>query len=241
MYTKPFKIERFMCDANETLHLGYVFHYLNDIMALNAESYGASAKYHLDQGLAWVLVDYEVTINRLPKALEVVDIGTLPYSFKRMFGYRIYAFKIQDEILIQAKAKFVLIDIHTKQVTKPSQSMLDLFKDAFKEPKTLDFEKISIDDKTHLKTIAYTVTDYAIDVNGHMNNAYYPYIAFMGLDDDLMKSNDVGKIRVHYKKEALKNDLLHINYHEIDEGLLIEFIKDDDLCNQIVLYKKTPK
>ncbi|MFW5864902.1 MAG: acyl-[acyl-carrier-protein] thioesterase [Candidatus Izemoplasmataceae bacterium] len=240
MYYKKFKTERFMCNKEGLMHLGYIFHYLNDIMALNAESYGASAEYHLNQGLAWVLVDYEVDIIRLPKSEEVLEIGTLPYSFKRMFGYRIYEFKHLGETLIKAKAKFVLIDISTKKVTKPSKAMLDLFKDAFKEPLTLDFTKINPDQPTLLKQMDYTITDYAIDVNDHMNNAYYPFIAFEGLSDTMIEPNQVHKIRVSYKKEGLKNDNLFINYYAINEGIYIEFTKHNECVNQIVLYKKTP-
>lgn len=241
MYIKPFKVERFMCNKEGFMHLGYIFHYLNDIMAMNAESYGASAAYHLNLGLAWVLVDYEIDINRLPKSEEILDIGTLPYSFKRMFGYRIYEFKHQGELLIKAKAKFVLININTKKVTKPSQTMLDLFKDAFKEPITLEFTKIKAEDVMLLKKIDYTVTDYTIDVNGHMNNAYFPFIAFEGLEETMIAIHDIHKIRVSYKKEGLKDETLGIYYYQISEGLLIEYIKDDVTYNQIVCYKKTPK
>ncbi|MFH5881702.1 MAG: acyl-[acyl-carrier-protein] thioesterase [Candidatus Izemoplasmataceae bacterium] len=229
MYEKNYKMERFYTDKHKNLLIGQVFHFLNDIMEYNADSYGAGEDYHIKRDLAWVLVEYDITIHQLPVADQEVIIGTLPYSFKRMFGYRVYHFKdLNGTLLIEGKAKFVLINIKTKELVKPDKALLSLFKDAHQEPVALPFDKVEATKSNLLYQKKTQVLHTHIDVNEHMNNAYYVDLAYNFLDEDTLKSSQIKRIKVAYKKEALINENLFINYYLENNGLLADITNGKD-------------
>ena len=235
MYFKNYQIERFLTNETNYLQVGTLFHLLNDIMERNANSYGAGADYHIKQDLAWVLAQYEIDIKDWPKSDELVKVGTIPYSFKRMMGYRKYAILNQNnEVLMEGKGKFLLINIVTKAMIKPSQALLDKFTDAKKMPEALDFIRLKPEKKGLLKEIERTIAPIHIDVNNHMNNAYFVAIASEYLP---VKTETIKKIIVTYKQEAYLNDQVTIRYFKEDVGIYIELLRDEILLSQIMFYQ----
>jgi len=232
MYTKPYLIERFLTNQHNALQVGTLFHLFNDIMERNANSYGASAEYHLERDLAWVLAQYEVTIYQWPKADTHVTVGTIPYSFKRMMGYRKYEMRNnKGDLLMEGKGKFLLINIKTKAMVKPDASLLDKFTDAKKEPMALDFEKIRPKEQKHMFTLKRLITKKHIDVNAHMNNAYYLEIASEYLT---IETEQIKKINVTYKQEAKEHDQITLNYYSVKDGIYVEMLREDTVLSQIL-------
>ncbi len=240
MYTRNYTIESFMCHQNGILKPSYLFHMLSDIMGRNAASYGASFEYHLERNLVWVLVNYEVSVNRLPKVDETVSVGTLPYSFKKMYGYRIYEIKdAQGNTLVEGKGKFVLLDYQAKRLILPDQSLLDLFVDAHKTPMALPFKKQrSLQGAEHVGTKKTIVNPSYIDVNGHMNNAVYVALAYDFSPKDFFELTALKEIFVSYKKEAFVNDDLTLHYYDKGDVKQVQIVSNDVLLSEITLQFK---
>jgi medium-chain acyl-[acyl-carrier-protein] hydrolase len=240
MFEHKIRVDPFMTNRNKTLSPVYLFHFINDIMEKNASSYGAGAAFHLKQNLAWVLIEYEITIHRMPLEDEDIYVGTLPYSFKKMIGYRVYQIRtMSNEVLVEGKGKFMLIDIVSKALKRPSQEMLDKFTDALKEPATLDFKKVHFS-KTHpiLKSNRQVNHTY-IDINNHMNNAYYPALAYESLGEDIANNTTFKMIKVYYKKEAFVLDELVLTTYQEDQGYLVTINHQEDLCAEIFFQVET--
>jgi len=232
MYYKNYQIERFLATPSGVLEVGTLFHFLNDIMERNATSYGAGADYHIKQDLAWVLTQYELTIHHWPKADQTIKVGTIPYSFKRMMGYRKYELLSENDTpLIEGKGKFLLINIKTKAMVKPSQALLDKFTDAKKEPIALDFERVNLDKKGLIKEISRLIAPKFIDVNNHMNNAYFVALAAEYLPIPI---ESIKKIIATYKKEAYLDDLIMLRYFKEENGIYVELLRNETLLSQIV-------
>ncbi len=240
MYEKKYHIERFNGDQQGRLSVSVLMQYLNDIMERNANSYGASADYHLKQNLAWVLTEYQLNIHQMPKVSNDVMVGTLPYSFKRMMGYRIYTVKdMAGEVLIEGRGKFMLIDMKSKQFVRPTPELLNLFTDAKQEPEALKFDKWPHDDKQERARMQIVVSHEDIDVNGHVNNACYGMYAYRGLPEDIGKDLVLDELLLKYKKETFVHDELSVVVYETAGGdYWVDMLKDEQVHAQVLFKTK---
>jgi len=241
MFERNYYIERFNADRGGRLAVPTLFLYLNDIMERNAESYGMGAAYHLEHRLAWVLVEYQININRWPSSGEYFRVGTLPYSFKRMYGYRIYSGKdAAHNTIMQGKGKFALINIDTKAFVRPTQDMLERFTDALREPTMLAFDKWDNKGGEPLYQVDTRVSHQGIDVNNHLNNAYYPYYAYQALKRDWVDNVTIYNIHVKFRQEAFEGDHLTLHVMQTMTGKRVDIYKADTLTAQ-VLFEATQK
>ncbi len=235
MFEREYLVRSEHSDANGVLQVATLMKWLNDIMEENANSYGAGAEYHLRQNLAWVLAEYQIDVERLPKTGESVKVGTLPYSFKRMFGFRLY--RLTDKAgnpIVKGKGKFLLINIKTKEMVRPSKELLDKFTDAKKEPESLPFPKWKTVRNKRLFAKTLILTEDMADANGHLNNAQYVRIA-----QDLLQNyrfSETKSIRVRYKQELFPGDEAVVAAYEEHKGVSIAFYKDDALANEIWIH-----
>ena len=242
MFYKTYTVERFNTDTKDELTPSSLFHLLNDIMERNAESYGMGADYHIQRDLAWVLIEYQVNITRLPKSDEVIKVGTIPYSFKRFYGFRKY--EIIDEkgnTIVTGKGKFTLINLKTKKFVKPSEAMLKKFSDALAYPETLPFDKWSVDTKQLLVEKKRIVSSAHIDVNNHLNNAFYPLYAYEALDKTMINTLDPEKIYVKFKKEVFASDVLNIQVFQGDSGIFVQLKKEEEIMSEVYIQQKNSK
>ena len=142
MYKRDYYIHTYEVDATKHLQAPVVLRYFQDVMVHNVDSLGVSADFHKNQNLYWVLIDYEIDILDLPLGKQYVSCGTLPYSFKRVYGYRIWEMHDKDNnLLATGKGKFVLINIDTKEMVSLDQETISLYKGSKKEPIVIPFSK----------------------------------------------------------------------------------------------------
>ncbi len=236
MFERMYTVSDEHADKNGVLKVATLMKWLNDIMEENANSYGAGADYHLRRNLAWVLAEYQIDIDCLPKVGEKVKVGTLPYSFKRMFGYRLY--RVCDEVenpIVKGKGKFLLIDIKTKQMVRPAPELLAKFTDAKKEPESLAFPKWNADKEKQVTRETMEISEDMADANAHVNNAEYVRIAETVLQGyDL---SNIEGIRVRYKKEVFPGDTVSVAAYTGESGLVVTFEKDGELVNEILFQR----
>ncbi len=240
MYERKYYIENFYCDQAGKLKVPYMMHFFNDIMERNANSYNAGATYHLAKNLAWVLVEYQLDIYEWPKQEGFAIVGTIPYSFKRMFGYRKYRIKDQnDHILVAGQGKFALINIETKTFVRPDKEMLKRFTDAKEDQVALKFQAWEVGEKTFIDSKKTFVSHDHIDINGHVNNAFFPAFAYQALPSQILKNQTITQVNVKYKKEAFLNEVLALNIFEVNQGYQIDIVRNDEILGNVLFKTKT--
>ncbi len=211
--------------------------HLNDIMEANAESLGAGTDYHLSRRLAWVLTEYQLLIDRLPRVDEEVQFGTEPYAFKRMFGYRRYRIETLDgSVLLEGKGKFVLMDIDRKRPVRPSEELLAKFEGA-RIGETLDFPKWESPQSAEPLRSQLTITREDIDVNGHVNNARYIHHASELLERTAGDSREgLRQLNVRYRKELLEGDQVELQLHRGNDSCSVLFFREQEKVADIVFF-----
>jgi len=229
VYSKKYEISEKDCNENSILLVSSLFNYLQMIMSSNVNYLGAGSDYHHKRNLAWVFVDYEVNITKLPRKGDIVNVGTIPYSFKRFYAFRKY--EIKDNfvnILVIATGKFVLINFLTKEIVSPSNEVIEQFKMQEKEPVALKMTKQhKVDELRLVKELIVSEKD--IDENNHVNNAVY----LQYVEEDLQDIEQIKDIRVTYKKEAVQGDILQVYKSVVPDSNIYIIKRKEEVLTQI--------
>ena len=200
-YQMKMKIPFDMADMNGHIKLPDVILLSLQVSGMQSIELGVSDKAILENyNLVWIITDYDIEVDRLPRFAEEITIETEALSYNRLFCYR--RFTIYDKTgqeLIHMMATFVLMDRDSRKVhavepeiVAPYQSDFD--KKLIRGPKYANLEEpISKD---------YHVRFYDLDMNGHVNNSKYLDWIFEVMGADFLTQYIPKKINLKYVKEV---------------------------------------
>lgn len=229
---------RFRNKHAEALHPGDLFHILNDVMAFHTASVGLDHHFHAARQQMWVLTAYDLELNQPFDFTQPVIAKTAPYSFKRMYGYRQYTLNSRDgQTIGEAKGRFVLINTATEQLMVPDAELLKHFEATRSESVALPMfkpGKIPKQRPSFKQTVL--VTPKHIDVNGHVNNAFYPDWAFSYLPDSHEWLKKKLFIHVQFKREVFEKETVELDYYTLKEGFDVVMRKGDTMVARVIMF-----
>ena len=204
------------CDTSRRLSVGSLVDYLQDCATFHSEDSGLGSRAMKEQGMAWVLISWNIETQRMPLLGENIEVSTWAYCFKGFFGYRNFLVcSDKGEILSKGDSLWLLYDLeHGKPVRVPKE-----FDNAYGVEDKLEMgyedRKIPLPegfDERSEPTGRVTVSRYHLDSNGHVNNGQYVKMMEQFLPDE----KDISRIRVEYRKQAHLGDELEIRVADTD-------------------------
>ncbi|MFH5811770.1 acyl-[acyl-carrier-protein] thioesterase [Companilactobacillus sp. FL22-1] len=211
---------------------------LIDIMLLTSEkqlhqSDVDSTEMVQNEGLGWVVVQYHMDIEQMPKLGQKLKITTQATSYNKYFFYR--NFWIEDETgatIVKAESAFVLIDIKERKIVSAADRLADKF-GAEETSKLKRFNRLKVPDSYDFEQPQH-IGYYNIDVNKHVNNSYYFDWMVDTLDFDFIGSHSLKSMDIKYDKE-LNMESEPVAYAKIDNtnNKSIHWIKDGDVLNVV--------
>ena len=150
---------------------------LLDVIILASEDHsdelGVGAEFVRQFGVTWVVIQYDVHINRMPTVDEVITINTKSKSYNKYFAYR--EFTITDEKgneLMNMTGLWAAMNYKERKIASIPKETVEPFGaekvnqvPKMPKPKKIDF------DEADKQTFTVRYTD--IDSNQHVNNAHY--------------------------------------------------------------------
>lgn len=215
MYQFDSRVRYSETDEKGRLSVTGIMNYLQDCSTFQSEDIGMGVSYLKEHHQAWWLSSWQIIIDRYPVLGERITIGTWPYDFKGIFGYR--NFTIQDSkggYLVRANSIWFLFD--TKAGKPARVTNIDI--EGYGKPE----EKLAMEDAPRRIALPedYVLKDpvlvmkHHIDTNHHVNNAQYVEIAREFLPDDF----DMKELRAEYRKAAIMGDYLTPRISKTEEG-----------------------
>jgi acyl-ACP thioesterase len=165
----------------------------------------------LETQQVWLLSSWQIVIGRYPKLYEAISIGTAPYDFRSVTGYRnFWIADEQGEKLAWANSVWTLFDLAKGHPTKPSLEMKAAF--VLSEKLAMDYaeRKIALPADGGQPLPPFEIKARYLDSNDHVNNAQYVGIAL-----DLITAAQgeqrppTRQLRAEYRKPALLGDTLY--------------------------------
>ena len=142
----------------------------------------------------WIAYSWEIDIKEQVKLGDEIEITTIPTHMNRSYAYRDFVVEENGEILVVAKAVFLLMDIER---LRPVKILDDLVKAYGREEEVFAAKDVKLEKDLDFVGDIY-IRKADIDTNFHVNNAvYFDYIN--ELSDIFAK--DIGYIKLVYRNE----------------------------------------
>lgn len=219
MYTFDSRVRYSETDERGTLSVTGIINYLQDCSTFQSESIGLGVDYLKQHNRAWWLSSWQIIIDRYPRLGEEIVIGTWPYDFKGMYGYR--NFTIQDmsgNYLVRANSIWFFFDTAAGRPVKVTEEDVRGYGEPHAERLDMEYapRRIEIPD-TFENGEFVQVYKHHIDTNHHVNNAQYVEIAREFLPADFI----IGELRIEYKRAAVLGDVMMPRISKTDEGYVV--------------------
>ncbi len=176
--------------------------YFQDASIFQSEDRGIGLDYMKKNHYVWVLLFWQIDIERRPVLGEHVISRTCPYAFQVFYGMRNFVL-IDDAGLYPVKANSVwaLMDTETGCPVKVPQEQVDAYG---LDPK-LEMEylprKIKVPGCGE-RMQSFVVGEQHLDTNMHVNNGQYIRMA----EEYLPEGFETGRLCVEYRKQAHLHD-----------------------------------
>jgi acyl-ACP thioesterase len=208
--------------------------YFQDCSTFQSEECGNGLAYLRKQGKAWMILSWQIEIERRPMLGERIVTATWPYGFKAFYGYRNFTMHDADgEMLAKANSVWVLMDVETGHPAKVMPDMVSSY--GVLEPQ-LPMEECSRKIKVpegQEKKDALTVCCYHLDTNRHVNNGQYIRMA----EEYLPAGFEPKRLRVEYRRQAKLHDSIVPMVHRDAEHIVVSLCDEQEKPYAIVEYR----
>lgn len=208
--------------------------YFQDCSTFQSEECGNGLAYLREQGLAWMILSWQIEIARRPKLGERITTATWPYGFKAFYGYRNYAmYDAAGRMLAGANSVWVLINIETGHPARVTPEIIEGYEMEERLPMQECSRKIQMPEGQACQD-ALQVCRYHLDVNRHVNNGQYIRMA----EEYLPTGFEPQRLRVEYRKQAKLHDLIIPMVHTEENTVTVSLCDEEAKPYAIVEYSR---
>lgn len=186
-------------------------------------------------GIAWVLTEWRVHIDKLPSDLGELEIktwgrGKAPSSIV----FRGFTISKNGEIVVRADSKFALVDLKSGRLTKITPEALEAYKPETEMPFDCELPRLR-EPKIYESEISLKLRKSDIDFNNHMHNAQYLGLALEAVEDEICQNGIFHDIRIVYRKPLTSECNAIIKCHKEDCKYTVGIYDGENLCSIVEL------
>lgn len=226
MYSFQSRVRYSECDDTGRLSVVAMVNYLQDTSTFQSEELDRGFASLRDRGIAWILANWRIEVDRLPRLGERIEVSTWCYEMTRSHALRRFA--ITDEAgreVVRADSQWFVLDTTTGHVTRvPDDQRAYLATEPRGDMGPLGRRIRPEGPGTPVSPAR--VRAHNLDTNHHMNNAQYVLLAHDAMEE-LGVSGGLGSITVLYRRMALLGDVVTPVVHEGAHGCDVDLTDAD--------------
>lgn len=205
MYSFNSRIRYSEVDSQGKITLNSILDYFQDCSSFHSEDLNRGMEYLNEREIAWVLVSWQVEVQRYSKCGEHVVVGTWPTDFKGIFGKRNFVMNdSQENMLACANTTWTLLDRKTGRPMRIPTEISEAYQLESELPMECESRKIKLPENMTAEQ-PFEVQKFHLDTNQHVNNGKYILMAREYLPQDF----EIGKMRAEYKNSAVYGDTIY--------------------------------
>ncbi len=218
MYEFQSRIRYSELDSEGRLSPAAIINYLQDCSTFQSESVGLGLDYLNERHQAWWLSSWQIVIDRYPKLGDEIRIGTWPYDFRGIYGYRnFYIRDMAGQYMVRANSIWFLFDTAAGRPIRAGEDQIRGY-GGLEERIPMEYAPRHIAlPAEYEEGSPVTVARHHLDTNHHVNNAQYVQIAREYLPEDIR----IAELRVEYKKSAYLGDVMIPRISRVQEGYVV--------------------
>lgn len=215
MYTFGSRVRYSETDENGVLSLTGIMNYFQDCSTFQSEDLGLGITYLDNIHRAWWLASWQIVVHRSPVLGEFIRVGTWPYAFRSIYGYR--NFVLQDEAgqnLVCANSVWLFFDTERQTPVRVKKEDIEGYGTGNESRLAMNYAEKKICLPKDMRSIEpFTVGPHQIDTNHHVNNVQYVEMARALI----VNNSPVRELRVEYKRAAGLGDVVYPYLGEDEE------------------------
>lgn len=224
MYEFQSRVRYSEINEQGNLSLNGIINYFQDVTNFHSEYVGDGLKKAEEKKQFWMLISWQIIIDKYPAHAENIRIGTLPYDFSGNLGLRNFVImNSAGKYMVRANSIWTMVDGNTGRPMRIPKETQKLY--GFDEPIAMDYAPRKIKLLENMEQFeSVKVTRHMIDSNHHVNNGQYVQIAV----DLLPTGVEVRELRVEYKKQAMLGDEIIPYVGQDEERYVISLCGSDN-------------
>lgn len=217
MYRMDARVRYSEVDEKRRIKLISILDYFQDCCTFQSEDVGGGIGFLQEMQRAWLLASWQIVIREYPKLGEKIQVCTMPYDFKGLYGFRNMLLENEaGEVLAYANSNWIFVDTLTGKPARIPKEVAEAYE--LDEPYPMERAPRKIRVPEHLvEKREIPVHRFCIDTNHHVNNGKYVLIAEEFLPADFK----VGELRVEYRKAAMLGDILYPLVEELEDKVTV--------------------
>lgn len=213
------------------LTLEAILNYFQDCTTFHSEEIGCGIEFLAEQKKVWVLLSWQIIVDRYPKFGEKIKIATKAYDFKRSFGYRNFMMYDENNVCIAyANSVWLYMDTEKMIPVRVNQEQAEKYHIEEKLPMEYADMKILIPEVPAVSCPVYHVQNYQIDTNGHVNNGQYLNMAYAAIGEEI----SVKQMRAEYRKSAMAGDLIQPVVYKTQDHYVVTLNNEENKAFAVI-------
>ena len=209
IYEKEHQIKYYECDTMQKMTISMLINIMIHVSGEQSYLLGVGDEVVAEKGLAWIILQYEVEVERMPAFYESIKITTQANSYNKLFCYR--AFKVYDSqgnLCVTVNSKFALMNVQERKMARVPAELIAPYESEFSK-KLIRMPKPVKVDEEKMTSKEYQVRYLDIDSNCHVNNSKYIEWAMDTLDLEFLTTHEIETMTIKFEKEVHYGQLIH--------------------------------
>ncbi len=237
-------VSYYSVDSKMNATLSAVMAYFQEIAIMHSDEAGYSIEKLAKQDLGWVITNYHIVINKMPKCGQKLILKTWSSAIKHFQAERSYTAEDENgNILIKASSRWVLIDLKKRSFVPVNSDMEKAYKTG--APPAVENEKYKMPKERQMFVSEFVVevTRSQTDTNGHVNNTQYAAWASDMVPDEIYNRFRCVDFKIVFRKESVKGEKITLKTYinsisENETETVTDFINADGsvICTASFVY-----
>ena len=201
-HTARYRLRGIDCDLRGRVHPRTLCLLLQESATAHAAELGVGVDLLIDRGIAWVLSQLRVKMDRWPTAGETIVVQTWPEAASSTRTDRRFRILIDDDVVIGgATTLWLIMDLERRRPTRLPGLITSKLADVVDSDRPTRFDRLPAVADPRSETTA-TVGYSDLDMVHHANNAAFVQWIVESVAESLWSTHVPAELEVHYLAEC---------------------------------------
>ena len=244
IYEKEHQIKYYECDTTQKMTLSMLLNIMLHVSGEQSYILGVGDEVLAEKGLAWITLQYEVKVERMPAFYESIKITTQATSYSKLFCYRTFkVYDTQGNLCVTVNSTFALMNVEERKMARVPDEIVAPYESEFSKKLIRTPKPVKVDEENMISK-DYHVRYLDIDSNRHVNNSKYIEWAIDTLDLEFLTTHEIETMTIKFEKEVHYGQLIRseisLTKTQDNEVITAHRIGTEDItnCEASIVWKK---
>lgn len=240
MYEYESRIGFSRCDVHKRLTIAGLIDMFQDCSTFQSEDIGFGFDVLEKQDMAWVIIYWEINVEKMPYLCDGVTVGTFPYKIDGYFAHRNFYMKDSDgELIVKANTLWTLLNMKKGTPARISKELRNAYDLGEKLDMTYSSRKVEIpegEETAITEGERIVISPLHLDSNNHVNNGRYVKISLEAAQN-AGAPEQIESLRIDYRKQAVLGDILVPKVYRCGSSTVVALTDGADIIYSVMEIK----